>query len=76
MTGKIFSEEHKRKIGEGHAPYYCICVETGEVFPSMAEAGRKMGVDKASIQRVFSGKQKTAGGFHWEKEIKQKDILE
>lgn len=42
----------------------------------MAEAGRKMGVDKASIQRVFSGKQKTAGGFHWEKEIKQKDILE
>lgn len=76
MTGRIFSEEHKRKIGEGHAPYYCICVETGEVFPSMAEAGRKMGVDKASIQRVLSGKQKTAGGFHWEKEIKQKDILE
>lgn len=76
MTGRIMNEEWKKKIGESHAPYNCICVETGEVFPSMAEAGRLKGVDKASIQRVLSGKQKTAGGFHWEKEIKQKDILE
>lgn len=40
-------------------------------FPSFAEAGRQKGVDKASIQRVISGKQNTAGGFHWIKEIKQ-----
>ena len=72
MTGRIFSEEHKRKIGEGHAPYYCICVETGEVFPSMAEAGRKMGVDKASIQRVLSGKQKNCGWFSLGKRNKTK----
>lgn len=71
MTGRKMDEEWKRKIGEGHAPYFCICVETGEKFHSFAEAGRQKGVDKASIQRVVSGKQNTAGGFHWIKEIKQ-----
>ena len=76
MTDREMNEEWKKRIGEGHAPYICICVETGERFPSIAEAGREKGVDKASIQRVLSGKQITAGGFHWEKEIKNKDILE
>lgn len=71
MLGREMDKDWKRKIGEGHAPYYCICVETGEKFPSFAEAGRQKGVDKASIQRVVSGKQNTAGGFHWVKEIKQ-----
>lgn len=71
MLGREMDEDWKRKIGESHAPYYCICVETGEKFPSFAEAGRQKGVDKASIQRVVSGKQNTAGGFHWVKEIKQ-----
>lgn len=76
MTGRVMTEEWKKKIGEGHALYNCICVETGEKFPSIAEAGRVKGIDKASIQRVVNGKQNTAGGFHWEKELKQKDILE
>lgn len=76
MTGRVMTEEWKRKIGESHALFNCICVETGEVFPSMAEAGRIKDIDKASIQRAISGKQKTAGGFHWKKELKQKDVLE
>lgn len=66
------TEEWKKKIGEGHAPYNCICVETGEIFSSMAEAGQAKGIDKTSIQRVVNGKQNTAGGLHWKKELKQK----
>lgn len=44
------------------------CVETGVVFSSQSEAARIIGVSQSSIARCFNGKQKTAGGYHWERQ--------
>ena len=38
------------------------CIETGEIFLSIAEATRKYGGD---IKSCLKGRQKTAGGLHW-----------
>lgn len=42
------------------------CIETGEVFPSLSEAGRTMGVRDTSIRKACVGTHKTCKGFHWE----------
>lgn len=44
-----------------------LCVETGEVYPSMTEASRQTCVDDSCISKCLNGKRKTAGGFHWRK---------
>lgn len=41
------------------------CIETGNVYISLAEAQRQTGTNKTSIGRVCNGKQHTAGGYHW-----------
>ena len=46
------------------------CLETGEIFESIAEATLKY--PKASISECLRGKQLTAGGLHWEY-IREKD---
>lgn len=43
------------------------CIETGEIFKSQAEAGRQKNIHRYSINNVLMGKQKTAGGYHWER---------
>lgn len=42
-----------------------ICVETGEYYRSMAEAGRQTGVSSKRISDVCAGRLKTAGNLHW-----------
>lgn len=42
-----------------------LCVETGEVFDSVRDAGRKTGINSSHISKVCNGKLKTTGGFHW-----------
>ena len=44
-----------------------LCVETGEVYPSIQEASRRTGIKYPSISNCINGKRKTAGGFHWQK---------
>lgn len=43
------------------------CVETGDTFKSIAEAGRWLGKHKYGINLCLLGKQKTCGGYHWER---------
>ena len=43
------------------------CVETNEVYKSCADAGRQIGIHPYGINSVLNGKQKTAGGYHWER---------
>lgn len=40
-----------------------VCIETNEVFDSIAEASKKMKIGKVCISTVCRGKQKTAGGY-------------
>lgn len=52
--GKRLSEEHRRKIAAaavGRKPVECI--ETGQVFASIAEAARMLGVNEASIYQAI-----------------------
>lgn len=72
--GKHLTEEHKSKIRErrkelGYEPINkqpVLCVETGVIFESTAEATRVTGIHNYAIRRVCYGERKTAGGYHWQ----------
>lgn len=42
-----------------------VCVETGEVFPSLKEAAKNNKSAEVNICNCCKGKQKTYKGFHW-----------
>lgn len=42
------------------------CVETGQIFNSITEAGKAMNIDRLYINECLSGKKKSTGGYHWE----------
>lgn len=43
----------------------CIQIETGMFYCTITDASNEVGVSPGKISRVCSGKQKTAGGYHW-----------
>ena len=47
------------------------CVETGEVFESIAAAAERIGMYQSSVSKAVRGKTETAGGYHWEYEPKE-----
>ena len=47
------------------------CVETGEIFPSQVAAATSIGRCPQCISHCLTGKQHTAGGYHWERVIKK-----
>lgn len=72
MKGHKCSEETKRKIAESHkgksrkttwSYKKVMCIETGVVYESVAEAKRQTGAN--SISACCLGKRKTTGGYHW-----------
>lgn len=82
ITGRHLSEEHKQNIsefmkgrfvgrprpeGSGRPSKRVICIETGEVFDSIADAARakNMYQSKWNISNVCKGNANTAGGYHW-----------
>lgn len=81
--GRPLTEEHKRKLsealkgkgkgrprpeGSGKKPKKVLCVETGEVFDSIADAARAKDIykTKTRISDVCKGKAITCGGYHWQ----------
>lgn len=60
---KLYSnnEEKEIKIRKN-----ILCVETGIVYKSAAEASRQTGIHHSHMVAVANGKLKTAGGYHWE----------
>ena len=42
------------------------CIETEKVYKSATEASKNISIDRSCIIRCCNGKQKTAGGYHWE----------
>lgn len=82
ITGRHLSEEHKKKLsayfkgrptgrpraeGSGKPPKKVLCVETGEVFDSIADAARAKGLYniKTRISSVCKGSANMCGGYHW-----------
>lgn len=43
-----------------------LCVETGDVFESTQDVGRKTNISGAAVRMVLCGKNKTCAGYHWE----------
>lgn len=42
-----------------------LCVETGNVYESMEEAAKDVGINRSCISRACSGERKTAKKLHW-----------
>lgn len=43
-----------------------ICLETGEIFESQAEASRRKNINQGNIGMCLKGKRNIAGGYHWQ----------
>lgn len=77
---------YKEKYGKSAAevsgrPVFAVNLETGEVlmFETQKEAGRKLGIDAESINRVIKGKLNQSGGYWFtedENEITEEKIRE
>lgn len=50
-----------------NTPIPVRCVETGQIYESIAEAGRQTGISRHGINDCLLGYHKTAKGYHWEK---------
>ena len=42
-----------------------INLDTGEIFKTIAEAGKKYSIDSSQLAKVCKGRGKTCGGFKW-----------
>lgn len=74
-----YTAELRKKMSDiqKQLPHYRTmvrCIETGEVFDSMEEASFAKCGTKSSVKCYFSGKQKLAGGYNWEK-LNQKSLV-
>ena len=69
MYGKHISDATREKMSESHKTgKLCkpvMCVETGEVFVSASEAGRKIGTSQGNISSVARGVKKSIYGYHF-----------
>jgi group I intron endonuclease len=79
--GKHLSPETRRKMSEAHkgkkvsehvilamteaTGKKVLCVEAGEAYRSLSEAGKAAGVSLGAISNALRGKSKTSGGYHW-----------
>ena len=67
--GRRYSEEEKKKMSEARKNQNgkrVLCVETGIIYASVAEAARQTNINRQNINSVCNNKKsKTAGGLHW-----------
>ena len=56
LTREHHNEAHNKKV---------ICIETGQIFNSMNEAGEYVGVSGNAISKCVRGEQRSCRGFHW-----------
>jgi group I intron endonuclease len=66
----MFLEEYNQEgftpiINIHHNAKMVLCIETEQSYFSVAEAEHKTGVSKDCISKVCTGKNLTAGGYHW-----------
>lgn len=68
LKGRTLSDEHREKIGLANKVSHVksvLCVETGQVFNSLKEAGNYFNTDCSNIGHVCNGRQEKAKGFHF-----------
>ena len=70
VLGKRPSLEHINKMVNASKKLASVkirCVETGETFQSMSAAAKHLGLQLCTLSACVNGRNKTAGGFHWER---------
>ena len=68
LKGRMLTEEHKQRIGNANKANHIkpvLCVETGQVFNSLKEAGKHFNTHPSNIGHACNGKQEKAKGFHF-----------
>lgn len=66
MCGKTHSVEARAKISKANSTPI-VCIETGEIYPSIVAASKAVNLSASAISLVINGKNKTAGKLHWMK---------
>ncbi len=74
ITKEEFERRNYRRRNPSKIPV--ICVETLELYESIAEASRQTGICDTSIRDCIHYQQRTAGGYHWITENKYRRIFE
>lgn len=59
-----YKEKTEKRIDKSKKSVYCI--EKQKIYNTIREASKETGADESGIVKVCKGKQKTAGGFHWQ----------
>lgn len=68
LRGRKFSDEHKRKIGEGNSKMvdmYTLAGEYIRTFKSIMEAEVELGINHTHISQCCKGSRQTTGGYMW-----------
>ena len=67
LLGQKRNKEQIYNYRKGQKKYYIpvLCVETGKVYESIAEAQRALGVEKSHIGNVCTGRRKSSLGYTW-----------
>ena len=63
--GIVFTQEQLDEYYQ-HRYRPVKCVETNRIYKSVKAASEELNINYTSIRKACSGKQKTAGGFHFE----------
>ena len=58
--------KHRARVLQSYRKTPVLCIETGEVFPSVSEAAKAKGVQRGNIHRSLKKKHKPTSGLHWD----------
>lgn len=69
LRGRKFTDEHKRKIGDGNSKSINMLSRDGQyikTFRGARDAEIELGISHSHISQCCHGHRKTAGGYVWE----------
>ncbi len=65
LKGRVFTEAHLAKISKTLKRKEILCIETGVVYESIAEAARQTGISRNNLESAVNKLRGSAGGYHW-----------